>query len=136
MAKIISFARTTSAFIARRKTVTRRNWQDSYFARWKDGDPFQAWSASPRVKGAIKVGEGRIVTVRREWTSEMPEDDYEAEGFTYMDEHGIAIGKELACIDFWKGWRERPELLTTVRFEVTAIEPGITPEMFWPGVKK
>jgi hypothetical protein len=30
--KIISFARTTEALKARRKTVTRREWKDSYAA--------------------------------------------------------------------------------------------------------
>ena len=130
--KILAFARTTPAYIALRKNVTRRDWSDTYFNRWRDGDQFQAWSNSPRVKGAHKIGEGVVLSVRRELTCEAPDSDWEAEGFAYMAEHGILLGTELSCAAMWRLWRSSPSHETwVIRFEVVSIEPGVKPENFF-----
>ncbi len=139
---IVSFARTTAALIAREKTVTRRLWQDPYFARMKKafdaaiangerGLLAQAWSASPHRKGK-KVGIILITSLTRERTTDIPDSDYEAEGFAYMVKHGIQLGRNLDCQLMWQTWRETPLVTAVVRFEVVSIEAGITPEQFWP----
>jgi hypothetical protein len=74
--KIISFARTTAALVAGRKSVTRREWKDAYFqafkklldeaiAKGEKGLRVQAWSASPHRHGK-KVGEILITSLTRE----------------------------------------------------------------------
>lgn len=131
--KIISFARTTAALVARRKSVTRREWTDRHAAGFKVGDLAQAWSASPHRKGK-KVGIIRITALYKEATCLIPDSDWEAEGFEYMQEHGIDLGKDLSCPRLWQLWKEDQTGFATwvIRFEVVSIEPGITPEQFWP----
>lgn len=141
--RILSFARTTAALIAGHKSVTRREWSattfaairrafDGAIARGERGLRVQAWSASPHRKGK-KVGEILITSLTLEHTHTIPDSDWEAEGFAYMAEHGIDLGREFSVAKCWESWRHDPDLTTAViRFEVVSIEPGITPEMFFP----
>lgn len=120
--KIISFARTTAALQARRKTVTRRLWKDSHAARFEAGELVQAWSASPH-RGGRKVGVIRLLSVTRQATCLIPDSDWEAEGFAYMEEHGIDLGPDLSCAALWREWRRDPRLMTwVIRFEVVEID--------------
>jgi hypothetical protein len=131
---IISFARTTAALVARRKTVTRRLWKDSTATKFLPGSIHDAWSMSPRFmkKGARKIGRIRILSVTKEPTRCIPDEDWEAEGFAYMQEQGIDLGSETTVVECWNAWRSDPSLETwVVRFETVSIEPGITPEMFF-----
>ncbi len=88
--KIISFAWTTGAFKARRKSVTRRQWIDKYAKQFKVGDVCQAYDKSPRFKG-IKIGLVKILEIYKEDIQKMPEKDFENEGFAYMEENSISI---------------------------------------------
>ncbi|MBW2053822.1 MAG: ASCH domain-containing protein [Deltaproteobacteria bacterium] len=45
--KIVSFAWTTEALLAGRKTVTRRCWNERYAGRFKSGDLVQAYDRNP-----------------------------------------------------------------------------------------
>ncbi len=131
--KIISFSRTTAALVAGRKSVTRREWSDRHFNSFKVGDLAQAWSASPHRKGR-KVGVVLITGLTREPTNQIPDGDWEAEGFAYMVEHDLMVEKELSCVALWERWRNDPELVTAViRFTVVSIEPGVKPEDLLPG---
>jgi len=85
---IISFAWTTPAFLARRKSATRRDWDDVYAARFKPGDLVQAWDKTPRCRGAKRIGTIKIVSVKKESYNEVLVDDWEAEGFAYLDSIG------------------------------------------------
>ena len=49
--KIISFAWTTPQLLTGVKTVTRRDWTDSYARQFKAGDLVQAYARNPRVGG-------------------------------------------------------------------------------------
>lgn len=119
--KIISFARTTAALKARRKTVTRRLWKDSHAARFNPGDLVEAWSAGPH-RGGSPVGVIRIKSVTRERTNAIPDSDWEAEGFAYMHCKGLALSQDLACATLWAEWRNHPTLITyVIRFEVVRI---------------
>ena len=119
--KIISFARTTAALIARRKTVTRREWKDTQAARFNAGELVAAWSASPH-RGGKPVGVIRIKSVTREPTRLIPPSDWEAEGFAYMTERGINVGRELSCSQLWEQWkRDRAKITYVIRFEVVKI---------------
>lgn len=123
---IISFAMTTAALRAERKSVTRREWTDEYAERVKrslekSGGLAQAWSASPHRKGE-KVGIVRVLSIEKEKTCEIPDSDWEAEGFAYMVEKGLNLGKNLTCEKLWRLWRQDPEKKAyTIRFEITEL---------------
>lgn len=92
---IISFAWTTDAFIAGRKTKTRRQWTSNYVKRFKIGDICKAYDRQPRF-GGKQIG---LIQLLKDpyWQhiSDMPDSDFEAEGFAYMEEQGIEIwGKD------------------------------------------
>ena len=83
---IISFSKTIEPYRRRIKTVTRRDWKDSYLERWQrwfdEGRVMHdAWTQLPRVAGARKMGNLRL-TERpyRERLADMPEEELEAEG--------------------------------------------------------
>lgn len=87
---IISFAWTTEALLAGRKTCTRRMWNDKYFALWQFAFDrghliHDAYDRSPR-SGGHKIGEIRL-TCRpyRERLADMPDSDVIAEGGLWKD---------------------------------------------------
>lgn len=95
---IISFSKTTPALLAGAKSCTRRDWSErtaEYFTSrltygvtgvWTD-----AYDRSPR-NGGKKVAQLIVESVKREPLSEMPDSDYEAEGFAWLAEHGVELG--------------------------------------------
>lgn len=93
--RIISFAWTTDALIAGRKTCTCRDWDDDYAASFRAGDLVAAYDRSPRFKGNL------IATIRLTHDatygrlSEIVPDWYEREGFAYYDEQ-VAAGNDKA----------------------------------------
>lgn len=132
--RIISFAMTTEAYLAGRKDVTRRQWSDAHAAHWlKDlaaaqerGEPgllSQGWSASPHRKG-LRIGTQVVTSIKKERTCEIPQRDWQGEGFAYMAEHGLNVGKNLSCEQLWKLWRHDRELERwTIRFTDVQIVP-------------
>ena len=62
---IISFAWTTPALLAGKKTVTRREWSDAHAAKFKPGDLVDAWDKLPRCKDSKKVAVIRIISIAR-----------------------------------------------------------------------
>ena len=98
----ISFAWTTAALLAGRKTVTRRMGSDDYYGRFQAGDILTAWDRSPRFKGKpiakIELTEKPYI----EPLFLMPDADYEGEGFAYFDANPEIIPK------YWhKTFKER-----------------------------
>jgi len=113
---IISFAWTTYAFLARRKTVTRREWDDEYAERFKTGSIHQAYDKSPRY-GGKQIGRIQILSITREPIVKMPESDYDAEGFKYMEEQGLTIWKKPPRQAFER-WKPNGGSYWVVRFKV------------------
>ncbi|EIE02421.1 hypothetical protein [Leptospira licerasiae] len=122
--KIISFAYTTPAFLAKEKTVTRRDWNDDYAARFKKGEEIQGWNKSPRFQGK-RVGIIRLIEKPyKESTLIMPDEDYEKEGFGYLDRNpdlktGPYRGKDLKKI--FNEWKQSAVSLWVVRFEYLEV---------------
>jgi len=85
--KIISFAWTTPALLALRKTVTRRDWKEKYASGFHAGDEVQAWDKLPRNHGRPIATIELTAEPSLEPYAEMPDDDYEAEGFKFFEEH-------------------------------------------------
>jgi uncharacterized protein YqfB (UPF0267 family) len=114
---IISFAWTTPALLAGAKTVTRRDWSIDHARKFKVGMLVDAWDKSPRVgRGkARKVATIRIT--RAPWlqrTDHLEEEDYEREGFDWLNEHGEAAWVDATA----RSWSLRPRRLYVVEFEL------------------
>lgn len=124
--KIISFAYTTAALLAGKKTVTRRYWNPRQALGFKPGDIIQAWDKSPRF-GGRKVAEIEIISVEQQSMGQAPDSDFEKEGFVYMCENKIPIekkGNKLIYPDwqYWLEWKNTDETIYempyVVRFKV------------------
>lgn len=117
----ISFAWTTPAYLSGRKTCTRRNWVDWYAAKFHKGDLVDAYDKNPR-NGGHKIGLARLThTPYQESTSQFPPEDYEAEGFKWMEENNILI-RGVTPHDFCQAWIATNELVYVVRFEPVVID--------------
>lgn len=112
---IISMAWTSAAFIAGRKNVTRRQWKDEYAKRFKVGYVHDVWDKSPRFGGKF-IGKLRIISIKKESISKMPDENYENEGFAYMSEKGLTIwGKEPH--QAFEDWRNEGGMYWKILFE-------------------
>ena len=81
---IISFAWTTKALLANKKSETRRFWTDEYAAKFKAGMIVDAYDKSARF-GGKKVATIRLVKAPyKEPLSEMSDESFEAEGGTML----------------------------------------------------
>ena len=113
---IISFAWTTVALLAHKKTVTRRDWSDRtylmWLKAWEENRLIQpAWDQAPFVKGAKKIGDIKLTcSPYRERLGDMPESDVPLEG-------GLWATKK-DYIEYMGG--DRNKVLTVVRFELLA----------------
>jgi hypothetical protein len=120
MARIISFAWTTPALLARRKTVTRRDWHADYARRFHAGDIVLAYDKNPRARGK------QIATLRLthdpywERGCDMPDDDWEREGFAYLQEQATDVnGTDPATL--WRQMKTTDDGLWVIRFEIMSI---------------
>jgi len=113
---IISFAWTTPALLSGEKTRTRREWSDEYAKRCKVGDLIQAYDKQPRFKGK-KVAVIKIIGIKKEDITLMPEDDYFKEGFAYLERVGKKIFNQDPKIAF-KEWREEGGKYWVIDFEL------------------
>lgn len=129
---IISFAHTTPALLAGRKNVTRREWSDDYARRVAAGVPgllVAAWDKSPRVVNR-KTGKPVGHRVTKEPMADMPDSDYEGEGFAYLFEHpeslpktlwGEPVSHEDFAPDRFDHWRHSGGEMWVVRFETVEV---------------
>lgn len=121
---IISFAWTTPALLAGRKTVTRRNWLNRHADKFEAGILVDAWDKSPRFKGkkvaVIRLTQEPVL----EWIADMPDEDFEAEGFKFFQENPELIPTAFnlkpteTMWDRFKFWREAGQTLWVIRFEI------------------
>ncbi|AVQ10684.1 Uncharacterized protein XB16_0337 [Leptospira santarosai] len=102
--KIISFGYTTAPLLAGRKTITRREWKDEYALTFRPGEIVQAYDKSPRF-GGKKIGELKISWIVKLYLRNMPDSDYEEEGFAWLDENPEFIHKNFILKDMWKYFR-------------------------------
>ncbi|MCE9500836.1 MAG: hypothetical protein K8R21_10105 [Leptospira sp.] len=118
--KIISFGYTADPYIAGVKSVTRRNWLDKYALQFDPPEIFSGYDKSPRF-GGKKAKESRLISLTKEHISTMPDSDYEAEGFKWLDEHPQFIHKIYkdfsSMHQFFLAWRKLDKFYWVVRFE-------------------
>ena len=116
--KIISFAQTTPALLAGRKTCTRRQWNPRYAALFHAGDLVQAYDKNPRNGGKpvtiIQLIQAPYLDTHLLTT------DWEAEGFAYMEEHRLTLFNGKTPRQVWEHWREAEALVGyyVVRFKL------------------
>jgi ParB/RepB/Spo0J family partition protein len=120
------FGWTTPALLAGAKTVSRQTWTPRAARPFVAGALVEAYDRDPRRRGR------RLATLRLlgapEYRplAEMPESDYEAEGWRWLNEHPKALsGKGITAQDFSRDafarWRARPYSVWVVRFEVVEV---------------
>ncbi len=125
--RIISFAWTTPALLAGRKTVTRRDWRTSYAALFARGDLVQAYSQNPRHGGR------QVATIRLtrdpylESTSRVAPADYVDEGFAYLEGIGAKVNG-MTPRELWESWHVDPQDLWVIRFEVVRVSRAPEPK--------
>jgi len=123
--RIVSFAWTTPALLAGAKTVTRREWTLGYANRFRKGDLVAAYDRSPRYKGK------QVATLRltdrpaRERYCDVTDDDWEAEGFAWLEENGHTMPhgrRRVKPSVLFRAWRYDKQPAWVVRFEVVSVE--------------
>lgn len=123
MSKWISFAWTTPAIKARRKTVTRRDWDDGYARRFRKGDLVIAYDRLPR-NGGKQIALLRLTDdARYEPDADAPDADYEGEGFDYLCEvygRRLKDGRDISRSGF-ETWRRSRLSSWVVRFEIVEV---------------
>jgi hypothetical protein len=113
---ILSFAWTTEALLAGKKTCTRRLWSDRTASSWIKACQsgrwvHQAWNNPPFVKGASKVADIRLTHLPyQQRLIDMPLDDLEAEG-------GLWTSKE----EFISLFSRADQIVWVVRFELFRV---------------
>ncbi len=122
---IVSFAWTTDALLAGQKKRTRRSWNDDYAMKFRVAGRADAYNQLPRV-GGHKVGDLNNLSLFKQRTSLMTEEDYELEGLKYMEANGLFIpvrtaeGKRVPAMHprrFFEEWRLVNELVWVLDFE-------------------
>jgi len=116
---IISFAWTTDAFKAGRKNVTRRTWTPAYAKKIKPRQICKAYDKQPRF-GGKQIGIIKILSKTWEDILTMLDEDYENEGFKYMEEQGKKIWNKHPRQAF-EEWREAGGWYWVVRFDILLI---------------
>ncbi len=119
---IISFGWTVAALLARRKTCTRRDWNDGYAARFEEGQLLAAWDKSPRFHGHQVAVVQLTQKPYKELTRLAPESDWEAEGFAYLSFISAKIDG-YKPIELWQMWHAEDMELWVVRFSIREILP-------------
>ncbi len=129
--RILTFGMTRQAFLAGHKSVTRRKWAPRQIAQWKaelaKPVPFlvQAYDKSARHSGK-QIAKLKILSVEQEDNRNIPFSDWQAEGFEYMDKHGLSLKPGMSCRQLWDEWDQLlpSDVQTVIRFElVNVTEP-------------
>ena len=115
--KEISFNWTVTAFLSGHKTVTRRDWKDSYAKTFKKGEIVAAYSKQRRF-GGKKIGLIRLSQdPYKESTADIPVEDWYDEGMEVLEgEHRLIDG--LKPHEFWQRWMQNPIDLWVIRFKI------------------
>lgn len=123
----ISFGWTWPALVAGRKTVTRRKWKDVHASKFKAWDRVECLDKDARAGGKVVA----LVQLTQDPHFELPldigDDEYEAEGFGYFEEHPDKLpagGKwkrmDRAVFEHWRTYEMDPHFWV-IRFRLVAV---------------
>jgi len=120
----VSFTWTTDALLAGWKDTTRRVWSDQTLAAavkaWRLNEPVHAFNKSTRNGGQHVAS--IILTERPRWSDELPPEDYDREGFRFLQRYGHTLDG-LTPDDLWAYW-SHPDARTSmvvVRYKVVSM---------------
>ena len=117
---IISFAETIEALLDGRKTCTRRSWRSIHADKFYAGQMVDAYNKNPRNGGKPVA----IIRILRSpyLSADLPDSDWEAEGFAYMSEHGLTLFGGKTPEEVWSEWSKPYGMagLWVVRFELAS----------------
>ncbi len=134
---ILSFAWTTPALLAEpcQKSVTRRDWSDKHAAKFHKGQLVEAWNRSPRYGGRPVAIVRLTADPIQEWTTSAPQEDFEREGFAYLESIGAKVDG-MTPSELWESWHNQitDEYLYVVRFERVQVLGEA--EMSAPGARE
>jgi hypothetical protein len=111
--------------LADEKTVTRRDWTERHARQFRAGELIAAYDRNPRFGGqhvaTICLTHVPVFDPLRN----MPDSDYEAEGFAYMTMHGLrlSVNGPLPTRDYFELWRRSGDSMWVVRFRLVMIIP-------------
>lgn len=115
--RVISFAWTSPALLAGKKTVTRRAWKPSYARLFRRGDRIQAFDRSPR-NGGKKIAVLELTAdPYLEPTSKMTLESYQREGLTWLHAQGFDVPDDLR----FNAWRDLDEEVWVIEFELLEV---------------
>ena len=117
--KSISFYHELSAFLSGAKTVTRREWKDSYAKTFKKGEIVAAYDKQRRF-GGKKIGLIKLTQAPyKENISDMPKEDWVEEGFAMMTAEKKLINGRTPW-NFYKRWIGEGKDFWVVRFRIVS----------------
>ena len=120
----ISMNMTTPSFVTMNKVRTRRKWQPATVKRFVKGTKFLGVQ---RCYGGEALGVGEITDEPfKQNTKEMSEDEYQNEGFDYLDTMfgELSDGYMIPLFSALQDWRNKAEIMTVVPFRVIEVFPG------------
>lgn len=132
---MISFAWTSAALLAGRKTVTRRDWDQRYAESFYVGEHIAAYDRQPRYRGKQIATIELLQRPYLEPLAAMPDYDYDGEGWSYYAEHPEArpktiLGQRVDDTTFTRAgfdrWQRSGGSLWVVRFRLVAVVEGAT----------
>lgn len=115
--KEISFNWTVTAFLAGVKTVTRRDWKDSYAKTFKKGEFVAAYDKQRRF-GGKRIGIIKLTKdPYKQSTAGLTDDDWYEEGMHVLEGEGKLIDG-LHPGMFWFRWMAEPKDVWVIHFEM------------------
>ena len=123
--KSISFAWTTPALLAGRKSVTRREWKDSWGSSFRDNEIVSALDRDQR-RGGQEIAKIKLHPAPyKELERILPITDFEDEGFKFFTERPDLLVKKWQNVDLYDHFMESlfwgDEMLWVIRFSVIEI---------------
>jgi hypothetical protein len=130
---VLTFSWMTDALLAGRLTAARREWGPAYRRHFTAGTRVGAYDVDPQRGGShlatLRLTQDAVL----EPVSQIPDSDYEAEGFAYFAEHGLPALRASLHVSWslhlgpgeslWQAFERRRHgdiELTVVRFEVVS----------------
>jgi hypothetical protein len=121
----ISIGWTLPALLAGAKTVTRQGWKERGPGRLCAGAVVPIYDR-PKAFGGAQIATIRLTADPSfEPLRDMPDSDYEAEGWRWLHDHPEAWGKAIRREDVswaaFEQWRARPYTIWVIRFELVEV---------------
>ena len=118
--RIISFSWTTPALVARRKTCTRRDWNDDYAKRFQAGELVAGYNRNQRYGGHQIAVVKLTQKPYKEPLCNVPDSDWEAEGFAYLTEIGARVNG-MTPRQLWDIWKQTWDPEWVIHFEIVEL---------------